>query len=470
MSDTYEEKVDQFEEGGEQKETADEFSLIPQPKINKKLLRAGVAAGGGALALIMSYGVGSQPTASEQAAEEERQAFQSDPPSELMLRNEDYGVPEEERELTEEDERDGAREIPAGLEPPQEQQQQEEQYRTYDRGRSVQVEERDNRTVTQNDANTRDNGRSNRVTYNPQNGAVMREDRQAEQQEEQARRAGLFFNTTGGGGAGGGQPPPASGEQQDAQEAIAEQIAQMESRNQAQFETDYEKQNQQRQKEDWLEGRQTSYSNYIEDPATYPISATREVKAGTVIPITMLTAINSDLPGEISAQIVANVYDTVSGQNLLIPAGSKLVGSYDSSIAFGQDRVLLAWQRIIRPDGVSLELQGMQGVDQAGRAGVTGEVDRHIDEIAGAVGVATTFDLVSNSLTAWIASNEMFSALGQRLETDDKEELAERVAQEYVDKVLNQQPTIRVAPGTRASLFINKDLVIPLYDDWRGGL
>ena len=102
-----------------------------------------------------------------------------------------------------------------------------------------------------------------------------------------------------------------------------------------------------------------------------------ELKAGSIIPTVLVTGINSDLPGTILGQVRENVYDTVSGNYLLIPQGSKLLASYDSMVAYGQERVLVCWQRLIRPDGTSLSLDCQPGVDLGGYAGFADTVDNH---------------------------------------------------------------------------------------------
>ena len=101
------------------------------------------------------------------------------------------------------------------------------------------------------------------------------------------------------------------------------------------------------------------------------------VQAGTVIPAALITGIRSDLPGQITAQVTEAVYDSPTGKYLLIPQGAKLIGQYDSSVAFGQSRVLLVWTRIIMPDGSSIVLERQPGADTQGYAGLEDEVDNH---------------------------------------------------------------------------------------------
>src|ERR1017187_10459682 len=91
-----------------------------------------------------------------------------------------------------------------------------------------------------------------------------------------------------------------------------------------------------------------------------------ELMAGTVIPAALVTGINSDLPGQMIATVTQNVYDTVTGNYLLIPQGSRMLGQYDAQVAYGQRRVLLVWTRLIMQDGSSIDLDRLQGVDTAG--------------------------------------------------------------------------------------------------------
>ena len=101
------------------------------------------------------------------------------------------------------------------------------------------------------------------------------------------------------------------------------------------------------------------------------------VQAGTVIPAALITGIRSDLPGQITAQVTEAVYDSPTGKYLLIPQGAKLIGQYDSSVAFGQSRILLVWTRVIMPDGTSIVLERQPGADTEGYAGLEDEVDNH---------------------------------------------------------------------------------------------
>ena len=125
-----------------------------------------------------------------------------------------------------------------------------------------------------------------------------------------------------------------------------------------------------------------SDDDYLENSKKKPRSP-YEVKAGSYIPAALITGINSDLPGSVNAQVTDNVYDTVTGNYLLIPQGAKLVGEYNSNLTFGQKRVQVVWNRIIFPDGNSIDLEKMQGVDIAGYTGFHDKVDNHYLKIYG---------------------------------------------------------------------------------------
>ena len=117
--------------------------------------------------------------------------------------------------------------------------------------------------------------------------------------------------------------------------------------------------------------------------------------AGTVIAASLVTGLNSDLPGFVIAQVTEHVYDTVSGRFLLIPQGSRLVGKYDNVVAFGQERALVVWQRIILPDGSSIVIDNLPATDTGGYAGLADEVDLHTWKLLKGVALATVLGVGS---------------------------------------------------------------------------
>ncbi|WP_407965859.1 TrbI/VirB10 family protein [Bartonella sp. C271] len=122
---------------------------------------------------------------------------------------------------------------------------------------------------------------------------------------------------------------------------------------------------------------------YLKNTRQEAIQASLEIKAGTIIPGVMISGVNSDLPGQIIAQVRESVYDSATGQNVLIPVGSRLIGTYDSRVSTGQKRVLIAWSRVIYPDGSSLSLGNMPGSDQSGYAGFKDKVNNHYLKVFG---------------------------------------------------------------------------------------
>src|SRR5450631_198044 len=127
------------------------------------------------------------------------------------------------------------------------------------------------------------------------------------------------------------------------------------------------------------------------------------VQAGNIIPASLITGLRSDLPGQITAQVTENVYDSPTGHFLLIPQGTRLIGIYDSQIAFGQSRVLLVWTRLIMPNGRSIVLERQPGADAAGYSGLEDEVDNHWGMLFKAAMLST---LLSVGSEAGTGSNE----------------------------------------------------------------
>ena len=186
-----------------------------------------------------------------------------------------------------------------------------------------------------------------------------------------------------------------------------------------------------------------------------------EVKTGAVIPGIMVTGINSDLPGNIIAQVSQNVFDTATGNHLLLPQGAKLFGVYDSRVIYGQERVLVAWNRVVFPDGSAVTLGAMPGSDQSGYAGYTDKVNNHYLRIFGSAilmsmisgGMAYTMDTLDNSNSDSdnpTLQNEMGSALAAQLG---------QATLQLLQKNLNIKPTLEIRPGYQFNVIVTKDLV-----------
>ncbi|EOJ9676121.1 TrbI/VirB10 family protein [Escherichia coli] len=185
-----------------------------------------------------------------------------------------------------------------------------------------------------------------------------------------------------------------------------------------------------------------------------------ELRAGWVIPGVMISGINSDLPGQIIGQVAQDVYDSAIGKHLLIPHGTRLIGTYSSDIAYGQERVMIAWQRLVFPDGKALDLGSMPGTDMAGYSGFRDQVNNHYFRIFGNAlllsGITATIAYSqdrnqnnNNSNQAPNMSSEMSAALGQVF--------GQAIAQ-VVQKNLNISPTLEIRPGYRFNIMVTKDL------------
>ena len=185
------------------------------------------------------------------------------------------------------------------------------------------------------------------------------------------------------------------------------------------------------------------------------------VQAGTVIPGALITGIRSDLPGQITAQVTENVFDTPTGRYLLVPQGARLIGIYDSQVTFGQARVLLVWTRLIMPNGRSIVLERQPGADTAGYAGLEDEVDNHWGELFKAAALSTLL-AVGTELGAGSDTNSNDSAIIQALRHGASDSLNQN-GQQVVRRSLNIQPTLTVRPGFPVRVIINRDLVLAPY-------
>jgi type IV secretion system protein VirB10 len=181
--------------------------------------------------------------------------------------------------------------------------------------------------------------------------------------------------------------------------------------------------------------------------------------AGTVVPCVMTQGINSDLPGQIGCMVSQNVYDTVTGRHLLIPQGTKAIGTYDSRIAYGQSRVLVVWTRLLRPDGSWVSLEGMPGTDLSGYAGLTGPVNNHYLRLMSGVVLGSIIGAGAQVGAGANNQNPSFSELAVQGAAQN----INQAGQQITRKNLQIQPTIEVRPGSRLNIFATKDLILPPY-------
>ncbi|MGV1831869.1 IncP-type conjugal transfer protein TrbI [Agrobacterium vitis] len=191
-----------------------------------------------------------------------------------------------------------------------------------------------------------------------------------------------------------------------------------------------------------------------------PQQSLYELKRGSVIPATLISGINSDLPGRITAQVSQNVYDSATGHRLLIPQGTKLFGRYDSKVSFGQSRVLVVWSDIIFPDGSTLQIGGMAGTDAEGYGGFKDKVDNHyLKTFGSAVLIAligTGIDMaVPQSST--LATQDTASDAARR----NFAETFGRVADRTIQRNMDVQPTLEIRPGYKFNVVVDQDIVFP---------
>jgi type IV secretion system protein VirB10 len=181
------------------------------------------------------------------------------------------------------------------------------------------------------------------------------------------------------------------------------------------------------------------------------------VQAGAVIPAALITGLRSDLPGQVTAQVTANVFDGPTGKVLLIPQGARLVGQYDAQVTFGQSRALLVWNRLIMPNGRSIVLERQPGADTEGYAGLEDEVDNHWGMLFKAAILSTLLSVGSEAGTS-NNENSLVQSLRQGASTS-----ISRVGEQVVGRSLNVQPTITIRPGFPVRVMVTKDLLLESY-------
>ena len=220
-------------------------------------------------------------------------------------------------------------------------------------------------------------------------------------------------------------------------------------------------QNHQSEKEAFLT-KAAAIEPYLTKPLLVPESK-YELKAGSVIPGALVTAINTDLPGEVIGHVTENVYDSVTGDTLLVPQGSRLLGKYQSLVSNGQNRALLVWQRLIFPNGRSIILDGMPGIDPAGRAGLADEVDYHLDKLAQATALTTALAFAGNLARSPHVGGGANGGSGQDAIGDTVAQQVNRVGEKIISRELDIQPTITIRTGWPLRVLVNKDMVLAPY-------
>ena len=211
------------------------------------------------------------------------------------------------------------------------------------------------------------------------------------------------------------------------------------------------------------QGEKLAFANAAADKRTVSpdrlqaVASLYVVQAGTLIAGALLTGIRSDLPAQVTAQVTQNVYDTPTGRYLLIPQGAKLIGLYDSQVSFGQSRVLLAWTRLIMPNGQSIVLERQPGADLQGFSGLQDGVDNHWGELFKAALLSTLLSVGSEAGTSG-QENDLVQAIRQGASNS-----ISQTGQQIVGRQLNIQPTLTIRPGFPIRVFVDRDLVLAPY-------
>lgn len=189
-----------------------------------------------------------------------------------------------------------------------------------------------------------------------------------------------------------------------------------------------------------------------------PPKSPNSLLAGSVIEASLITGLNSDLPGIVTGQVTQNVFDTVTGSILLVPQGARLIGKYDSVVAFGQKRALVIWQRLILPDGSSVRLDNMPATDPAGYAGLADRVDFHTWTLLKGVAVATMLGVGSELSIS--GESDLVQAIRESVQSNTA-----RAGDQITQRNLDIQPTITIRPGAPVRVLVTRDLILT---PWRG--
>nr|WP_210425505.1 TrbI/VirB10 family protein [Novosphingobium sp. SG720] len=182
-------------------------------------------------------------------------------------------------------------------------------------------------------------------------------------------------------------------------------------------------------------------------PSPYTLSA------GSVIAASLITGLRSDLPGLVTAQVTENTYDSATGRLLLIPQGARLIGSYDSVVAFGQSRALVVWQRIVLPDGSSIRIDNVPATDPSGYAGLSDKVDYHTWSLLKGVAVSTMLGVGAN--LTFTGESDLVQAIRESTQQN-----VSRAGDQLTSRNLQIQPTITIRPGAPIRLVVHRDLIL----------
>lgn len=219
--------------------------------------------------------------------------------------------------------------------------------------------------------------------------------------------------------------------------------------------------NMQKEKARWI--KEAALRNFVRKDYLTPSISKYEVKAGTFIPIISTFELISDVQGKVTAMVNQDVYDTVTGNYLLIPMGTKLFGQYNSEISWGQERVQVVFNRMTLPNGKSINLGTMLGGSELGQSGMTGKVDAQLGKVVGSIIMAAAVGGAEGALTNnGSYDKDRNATLSKSGESAGEQTLT--VVNNYADKILNVQPRITVPFGKRGTLIISEDLILEPYN------
>ena len=185
---------------------------------------------------------------------------------------------------------------------------------------------------------------------------------------------------------------------------------------------------------------------------------------GTIIPGILLTAVNTDLPGNVLARVTQNVYDSRTGRFLLIPQGTLLIARYNSSVSYAQHRVQIVWDAMIRPDGFQVNLSGAGGVDRLGMSGQQAEFHENWFEYLKAAGIVTLFSTANARMTEASAKYATEASAANIAEANSQ--LVNRLGGSLAERAMNIQPTLTVENGTPINIMLNQTLYLPPVPDY----
>jgi type IV secretion system protein VirB10 len=274
--------------------------------------------------------------------------------------------------------------------------------------------------------------------------AAEAERQRREAAEEAARASGVIVQITGRGGAGASTPSVAEREPSGGADTAAVLPASAGATQAGQA-----------RRAEFARSDAGDTNPYPLRPAPSPWT----LSAGTIIPASLVTGLNSDLPGAVIAQVTENVRDSATGRTILVPQGARLIGSYDSAVAYGQRRALLVWQRIVFPDGSSIRLDNTPATDLSGFSGVEDGVDFHTWRLLKGIALSTLLG-VGTELTFGGGEGDLVRAVRESTQQN-----AARAGDQITSRNLNVQPTLTVRPGWPLRAVIHKDLVLR---PWRG--